>query len=168
MKKQNRKEKLNKEIKIQKIRLVGAFNGEIVTLKDALIKSEEMGLDLVLISENNDIGVCKIMNYEKFIYEQMKKEKEKPKPLEMKEIKVGPNTDENDLDYRIKHIIEFLERGHKVKITMQFRGREMAYVAKGEALILKLMLAITEHGVAEMMPKLEGKKMFVTLRPLKK
>ena len=168
MKKQNRKEKLNKEIKIQKIRLVGAFNGEIVTLKDALIKSEEMGLDLVLISENNDIGVCKIMNYEKFIYEQMKKEKEKPKPLEVKEIKVGPNTDENDLDYRIKHIIEFLERGHKVKITMQFRGREMAYGAKGEALILKLMLVITEHGVAEMMPKLEGKKMFVTLRPIKK
>jgi translation initiation factor IF-3 len=125
-------------------------------------------MDLVLMSPNANPPVCKIMSYEKFIYEQMKKEKEKPKPLEMKEIKVGPNTDENDLDYRIKHMIEFLDKGHKVKITMQFRGREMAYVSKGEALILKLALAVKEYSVVEMMPKLEGKKMFVTLRPLKK
>jgi len=168
MKKQNRKEKLNKEIKIQKIRLVGAFNGEIVTLKDALIKSEEMGLDLVLISENNDIGVCKIMNYEKFLYEQMKKEKDKPKPLDVKEIKIGPNTSENDLDYRIKHMSEFLQKGHKVKITMQFKGREMSFSTKGEELMLKLILKLTDFGSAEAMPKFEGKKMFVTIKPVKK
>ena len=165
MNKNKNKHLLNREIRANEVRVT---DFGIMPLFDALKLAESQNMDLVLISENNDIGVCKIMNYEKFIYEQMKKEKEKPKPLEMKEIKVGPNTDENDLDYRIKHIIEFLERGHKVKITMQFRGREMAYVAKGEALILKLMLVITEHGVAEMMPKLEGKKMFVTLRPLKK
>jgi translation initiation factor IF-3 len=164
-KQKERQHKLNFEIKHQTVR-VGEFG--VVSINEARKMASEQELDLVLINENSNPPVCKIMNYEKFIYEQMKKEKEKPKPLEMKEIKVGPNTDENDLDYRIKHIIEFLERGHKVKITMQFRGREMAYVAKGEALILKLMLAITEHGVAEMMPKLEGKKMFVTLRPLKK
>jgi translation initiation factor IF-3 len=165
MNKNKNKHLLNREIRATEVRLT---DGGIMPFFDALRLAESQDMDLVLMSPNANQPVCKIMNYEKFIYEQMKKEKEKPKPLEMKEIKVGPNTDENDLDYRIKHIIEFLERGHKVKITMQFRGREMAYVAKGEALILKLMLAITEHGVAEMMPKLEGKKMFVTLRPLKK
>ena len=103
------------------------------------------------------------MNYEKFIYEQGKKEK--PKVLEMKEIKVGPNTAENDLDYRIKHIIGFLNKGHKVKITMQFKGREMIHVTKGEALILTLLVAVEDHGVAEAMPKLEGKRMFVTIKP---
>jgi translation initiation factor IF-3 len=165
MNKNKNKHLLNREIRATEVRLT---DGGIMPFFDALRLAESQDMDLVLMSPNANQPVCKIMNYEKFIYEQMKKEKEKPKPLEMKEIKVGPNTDENDLDYRIKHIIEFLERGHKVKITMQFRGREMAYVAKGEALILKLMLAITEHGVAGMMPKLESKKMFVTLRPLKK
>jgi len=153
---------LNREIRATEVRVT---DDGIMPFFDALKLAESQDMDLVLMSPNANPPVCKIMNYEKFLYEQMKKEKDKPKPLEMKEIKVGPNTDENDLDYRIKHIIEFLNKGHKVKITMQFRGREMAYVAKGEALILKLMLAVTEHGVAEAMPKLEGKKMFVTLRP---
>jgi translation initiation factor IF-3 len=153
---------LNREIRATEVRVT---DGGIMPFFDALKLAESQDMDLVLMSPNANPPVCKIMNYEKFLYEQMKKEKDKPKPLEMKEIKVGPNTDENDLDYRIKHMIEFLNKGHKVKITMQFRGREMAYVAKGEALILKLMLAVTEHGLAEAMPKLEGKKMFVTLRP---
>jgi len=153
---------LNREIRATEVRVT---DDGIMPFFDALKLAESQDMDLVLMSPNANPPVCKIMNYEKFLYEQMKKEKDKPKPLEMKEIKVGPNTDENDLDYRIKHIIEFLNKGHKVKITMQFKGREMAYVAKGEALILKLMLAVTEHGVAEAMPKLEGKKMFVTLRP---
>jgi translation initiation factor IF-3 len=153
---------LNREIRATEVRVT---DGGIMPFFDALKLAESQDMDLVLMSPNANPPVCKIMNYEKFLYEQMKKEKDKPKPLEMKEIKVGPNTDENDLDYRIKHMIEFLNKGHKVKITMQFRGREMAYVAKGEALILKLMLAVTEHGVAEAMPKLDGKKMFVTLRP---
>lgn len=156
---------LNKEIRATEVRVT---DGGIMPFFDALRLAESQDMDLVLTSPNTNPPVCKIMNYEKFIYEQMKKEKEKPKPLEMKEIKVGPNTDENDLDYRIKHMIEFLDKGHKVKITMQFRGREMAYVSKGEALILKLALAVKEYSVVEMMPKLEGKKMFVTLRPLKK
>lgn len=156
---------LNREIRATEVRLT---DGGIMPFFDALRLAESQDMDLVLMSPNANPLVCKIMNYEKFIYEQMKKEKEKPKPLEMKEIKVGPNTDENDLDYRIKHMIEFLDKGHKVKITMQFRGREMAYVSKGEALILKLALAVKEYSVVEMMPKLEGKKMFVTLRPLKK
>jgi len=153
---------LNREIRATEVRVT---DGGVMPFFDALKLAESQDMDLVLMSPNANPPVCKIMNYEKFLYEQMKKEKDKPKPLEMKEIKVGPNTDENDLDYRIKHMNEFLEKGHKVKITMQFRGREMAHVSNGEALILKLILAVSEHGVAEMMPKLEGKKMFVTIRP---
>ena len=164
MKKQIRKEKLNLEIKNQKIRLVGeSFNGDIVTLKEALTKSDELGLDLVLVSENNDIGVCKIMNYEKFIYEQSKKEKQKI--LDIKEIKVGPNTSENDLSYRIKRMIEFLQKGHRIKISMQFKGREMSFVSKGELVMLNMVKAVEEYGLAEALPKLENKKMFITIKP---
>jgi len=167
MKKQNRKEKLNEEIKIQKIRLTGGdFKGEIVSLNEALEIAKKADLDLVLISENNGIGICRIINYQKFLYEQGKKEKQKS--LELKEIKVGPNTSENDLDYRVKHMCEFLQKGHKVKITMQFKGREMAFVSKGEQLMLNLILKLTDFGSAEAMPKIEGKKMFVTIRPKSK
>ena len=111
------------------------------------------------------------MDYGKFRYEEAQRIKESRKKtiqITMKEVKFKPKIGKGDFNTKVRHIHEFLEEGHKVKVTLQFRGREMAYVAKGEALILKLMLAITEHGVAEMMPKLEGKKMFVTLRPLKK
>lgn len=167
MKKQNRKEKLNEEIKNQKIRLTGnLFNGEIVSLKEALFKAKELGLDLVLFSENNEIGICKIMNYEKFIYELGKKPK--PKSLEVKEIKMGPNTAENDLAYRTKHIIEFLEKGHRVKLSMRFKGREMMYVNKGMELMLKLILSVEKHGVSDALPKLEGKQIIANLKPISK
>ena len=128
--------------------------------------AESQDMDLVLINPNAQPPVCKIMNYEKFLYEQSKKDK--PKVLELKEIKVGPNTSENDLTYRIKQISEFLGKGHKVKISMQFKGREMIHVTKGETLILKLLVDLEEYGVAEAMPKLEGKRMFVTIKPFKK
>jgi translation initiation factor IF-3 len=164
MKKQSRKEKLNEEIKIQKIRLTGdGFKGEIVSLKEAMSKANELDLDLVLISENNEIGICKIMNYEKFIYEQSKKPKNKS--LELKEVKLGPNTSDNDLSYRTKHIIEFLNKGHKVKLSMQFKGRQMAFVDKGKELMLSLIVSVEEHGSAEALPVLEGKKMICTLKP---
>lgn len=164
MKKQNRKEKLNDEIKHQKIRLIGdGFNGEIISLKDALLKANELELDLVLISENNEIGVCKIINYEKFIYELGKKPK--PKILDLKEIKLGPNTTDNDLEYRSKHMAEFLQRGHKVKVTLQFRGREIAFINKGEEVILKLILSVKDFGTPETLPKMEGKKMIVIVKP---
>lgn len=164
MKKQIRKEKLNGEIKFQKIRLTGeGFNGEIVTLREALDKANALELDLVLVTESNDIGICKIMNYEKYIYELSKKPKNKG--LDVKEVKLGPNMANNDLEYRTKHIIEFLQKGHKVKLTMQFRGREMAFVDKGQELMLKLIVNLEEHGSAEAIPKLEGKKLISTLKP---
>jgi translation initiation factor IF-3 len=134
-----------------------------MTLKEALALADSQELDLVLINETAAPPVCKLMNYEKFIYEQSKKPKNKS--LEVKEIKLGPNMAENDLSYRTKHIQEFLQKGHKVKLTMQFRGREMAFVDKGEELMLKLIVSIEDFGSAEAIPKLEGKKLMTTIKP---
>lgn len=155
---------INKEIRATEVRV----DGTIMRLSEALAQAESQELDLVLIAPTAVPPVCKIMSYEKYLYELGKKEKDKPKSLEVKEIKIGPNTSENDLTYRVKHISEFLRKGHKVRITMQFKGREVSYVSNGEAVILKLVLAVEEFGVAEAMPKLEGKKMSVIIRPLKK
>lgn len=161
MNKQKKQHLLNKEIRANEVRV----DGQVMRLSEALQEAESQNLDLVLIAPNATPPVCKIINYEKFMYEQGKKDKQKPKTLEMKEIKVGPNTGENDLAYRIKHITEFLQKGHKVKITMQFRGREMAYVDNGKELLLRMIVAVEDHGIPEAMPKLEGKRMFATVRP---
>jgi translation initiation factor IF-3 len=161
MNKNKKQHLLNREIRANEVRV----DGQVMRLSEALQEAESQNLDLVLIAPNAVPPVCRIINYEKFIYEQTKKDKQKPKSLEMKEIKVGPNTGENDLEYRIKHITEFLQKGHKVKITMQFRGREMAYVDNGKELLLKMIVAVEDHGIPEAMPKLEGKRMFATVRP---
>ena len=160
MKKDKKQHKLNKEITAPQVR-VGEHG--IVTLKEALALADAQELDLVLISETAVPPVVKIMNYEKFIYEQSKKPKNKS--LELKEIKLGPNTSENDLSYRTKHIIEFLNKGHKVKLSMQFKGRQMAFVDKGKELMLSLIVSIEDHGSAEAVPVLEGRKMICTLKP---
>jgi len=160
MKKAKKEHKLNREITAQEVR-VGEHG--IVSLKEALALADAQELDLVLISETAVPPVCKIMNYEKFIYEQSKKPKNKS--LELKEIKLGPNTSENDLSYRTKHIIEFLNKGHKVKLSMQFKGRQMAFVDKGKELMLSLIVSIEDHGSAEAVPVLEGRKMICTLKP---
>jgi translation initiation factor IF-3 len=153
---------INNEIRCREIRLVDCG---IISLNEGLRLAEEQNLDLVLMSPNSNPPVCKIMDYQKFIYEQSKKNKQKTP--EIKEIKIGPNTSDNDLDYRVKHSIDFLKKGHRVKITMQFKGREMIYVTKGQELILNLILKLDDFGVAESMPKLEGKKLSVNIRPKK-
>lgn len=160
MKKDKKQHKLNKEITAPQVR-VGEHG--ILTLKEALALADAQELDLVLISETAVPPVVKIMNYEKFIYEQSKKPKNKS--LELKEIKLGPNTSENDLSYRTKHIIEFLNKGHKVKLSMQFKGRQMAFIDKGKELMLSLIVSIEDHGSAETVPVLEGRKMICTLKP---
>jgi translation initiation factor IF-3 len=161
MAKKKREHKLNDEIIARVVRVEGV----IMTIQEALSKAEQAEMDLVLINENADPKICRILNYEKFLYEQKRKEKDKAKTLEVKEIKLGPNTSENDLSYRSKHIIEFLNKGHKVKLTMQFRGREMAFVSNGELVMLKLIDSISEHGLPESMPKMEGKRMQCLLKP---
>lgn len=160
MKNKKKQHLINNEIKAREVRLTDVG---IVSINEALKLADAQDLDLVLMAPNSNPPVCKLMNYQKFQYEQGKKEKQKS--LDVKEIKVGPNTSENDLDYRVKHMCEFLQKGHKVKITMQFKGREMAFVSKGEQLMLNLILKLTDFGTAEAMPKLEGKKMFVNIRP---
>lgn len=161
-KQKERQHKLNFEIKHQTVR-VGEFG--VISINEAKKMASEQELDLVLINENSNPPVCKIMNYEKFIYQQNKNQKQKP--LDVKEVKLGPNTSENDLSYRIKHISEFLNKGHKVKLSMQFRGREMVFVDKGQELMLNLILSVEEHGTAESLPKLEGKRLQCTLKPKK-
>jgi translation initiation factor IF-3 len=159
-KQKERQHKLNFEIKHQTVR-VGEFG--VVSINEARKMASEQELDLVLINENSNPPVCKIMNYEKFIYQQSKNQKQKS--LDIKEVKLGPNTSENDLSYRIKHICEFLDKGHKVKLTMQFRGREMIFVDKGQELMLNVIISVDEHGTAESLPKLEGKRLQCTLKP---
>lgn len=162
MNKKKKQHSINQEIRATEVRLT---EGGIMPLTEALRLAEDQGLDLVMINETSAPPICKIMNYEKFIYELGKKPKNKI--FEMKEIKLGPNTSENDLSYRSKHIIEFLKKGHKVKISLQFRGREMAFIDKGKILMLKLMASVEEFGLAESMPNMEGKKMYATLKPKK-
>ena len=159
----NKKKKLhliNDEIKATQVRVTDAG---VMSLNEAIELAISKDMDVVLMSANATPPVVKIMNYDKFLYEQNKKPKQKA--LDIKEIKVGPNTSDNDLSYRIDHIKEFLSKGHKVKITMKFSGREIAYVEKGEQLLLNMVLALKEEGTAEMLPKLEGKNMFLTIRP---
>jgi translation initiation factor IF-3 len=164
VKQKERQHKLNVEITTQQIRLTGdGFKGEVMTLKEGLALANEKELDLVLLNENNGIGICKIINYEKYIYQQNKQQKQKS--LDVKEIKLSYNISQNDLSYRIKHIQEFLTKGHKVKLTMQFRGREMLFVEKGQEVMLKLIVDVESFGVAENFPKLEGKKLQSTLKP---
>lgn len=162
MKKDKKQHLINREIRATEVRV--AEHG-VMSLQNALNLAEQSEMDLVLINDKVAPPICKIMSYEKFIYELGKKPK--PKTLETKEIKLGPNTSDNDLSYRTKHIIEFLQKGHKVKVSMQFRGREMAFVDRGKELMLKLIVSVEEHGIAESIPKMEGKRMFTTLRPKK-
>jgi len=162
--KHNKKEHLlNDEIRASEVRVT---DEGIMSISNALKLAESQELDLVCINPNMSPPICKIMNYEKFIYEQNKKPKNKS--LEMKEIKVGPNTSENDLGYRIKHMSDFLKKGHSVKITMQFSGRELAHVETAKTLILKMIVAVEDDGIPESLPKLEGKKMFCLIRPKNK
>jgi len=132
-------------------------------ISEAIKLAESQDLDLVLINEKAQPPICKMMNYEKFIYELSKKPKNKG--LDVKEIKLGPNTSTNDLEYRIKHMIEFLKKGHRVKVSLQFRGRQMQHIDIGEEQILKMLLAVEEFGSPEAMPKLEGKRMFAIVKP---
>jgi translation initiation factor IF-3 len=160
MNKKKKKHLINGEIRATEVRVT---DEGIMSIQEAnrLAISKEM--DLVLLNDKTNPPICKIMNYEKFIYDEGKKGK--TKALEVKEIKFGPNTSDNDVEYRVKHIIEFLQKGHKVKLSLQFRGREMAHIDRGKELMLKVILAIEEFGMAESMPSMEGKKMFATLKP---
>ncbi|KUP92238.1 translation initiation factor IF-3 [Tritonibacter horizontis] len=131
--------------------------------------AEEAGLDLVEISPNAAPPVCKIMDYGKFKYEQQKRESEarkKQKIIEVKEVKFRPNTDTNDYDVKMRNVFKFLENGDKVKITLRFRGREMAHQNLGRELLERVAVDVKEIGKIENMPKMEGRQMIMMIGPL--
>jgi len=127
-----------------------------------------LNLDLVEISPTADPPVCKIVDYQKFLYEKKKKEKEakaKTAKMVMKEIRFGPNTDEHDFNFKVKHAIKFLTEGDKVKAYVHFKGRTIAYKEKGELILLKFAQELEDYCKVEQLPKLEGNRMFLYLAP---
>ena len=140
----------------------------VVSIRDALIAAEEAGLDLVEVSPNADPPVCKILDYGKFKYEAQKRANEarkKQKIIEVKEIKMRPNIDDNDYDVKMRSARRFLEEGDKVKVTMRFRGREMAHQDLGMNVLIKVRDDLVEMAKVEQMPKLEGRQMIMVLAP---
>ncbi len=142
----------------------------IYQLRDALKKAEELELDLVEISPKANPPVCKIMDYKKFLYEQKKKQKEikaKTAKVVVKEIRLGPHTDEHDFNFKLKHAIKFLEEGSKVKVDVFFKGRSIVYKDKGELILLRFAQELEDLAKVEQLPKLEGKRMIMMLAPKK-
>ena len=144
---------------------------DIYQLNDALKIAEELGLDLVEISPKANPPVCKIIDYKKFLYDKKKKEKEAKAnsvKVVVKEIRLGPNIDDHDFNFKLKHAINFLEDGNKVKVDVFFRGRAIIYKEKGEIVLLRFANELEEYALVERMPKLEGKRMIMILTPKKK
>ena len=162
--------RINDRIRAPEIRLIGA-DGEnvgVVTPARAMAMAEEAGLDLVEISPNAEPPVCKIMDFGKFKYESQKKEAEarkKQKVIEIKEIKFRPGTDTHDYDVKMRSVLKFLGEGDKVKVTLRFRGREMAHQELGLELLNRVAADVGDAGKVESMPKLEGRQMVMMIGP---
>ena len=161
---------LNEEICDKEIRLIGADGAQlgIVSAAEANAMADEQGLDLVKISPNAVPPVCKIMDYSKFCFDQKKREKEakkNQKVVEIKEIRMSPSIDTNDLNTKVKAAVKFLNDGNRVKVSVRFRGREMAHTNLGEKLLMDFADACTEVATMEKNPKLEGRFMAMFLTP---
>ena len=140
----------------------------VVSLKEALAMADEQGLDLVEISPKADPPVCRIVDYSKFLYQQKKKAKElkaKSVKVVIKEIRFGPNTDDHDYNFKLKHAENFLKEGDKVKAYVFFRGRQIVFKDQGEILLLRFATDLEEWGKVEQMPRLEGKRMIMIVAP---
>ncbi len=143
---------------------------KIVPIKEALDLANQYELDLVEISPQASPPVCKIMDYQKFLYEQKKKQKEikaKSAKIVIKEIRLGPQTDEHDFEFKVNHAVKFLKDGCKVKVDVFFKGRSIVYKEQGELILLKFAQAVEDYGKPEQLPKLEGKRMIIILNPKK-
>lgn len=173
----------NEYIRVPEIRLVGDNFEEISEVAGQEIETGvfptrkvmawamELGLDLVEISPNADPPVCKIIDYNKFLYLKRKKEKElkaKTAKTVIKEIRFGPNTDDHDFEFKVRHAQKFLEEGAKVKAYVHFRGRTIVFKDRGELLLLKFIKELEDHGSAEALPSMEGRRMSVMIAPKKK
>ena len=153
------------------VRVVGDnFEPQILSLREALSLAERFEFDLVEISPQANPPVCKIMDYQKFLYEQKKKQKEikaKSAKVVIKEIRLGPHTDDHDFEFKVNHAVKFLKEGCKVKVDVYFKGRMIVYKDQGELILLKFAQAVEEFGKPEQLPKLEGKRMIMILNPKK-
>lgn len=154
------------------VRVVGDdIETEIMSIQDALKLADRMELDLVEISPNSDPPVCKIIDYQKFLYQQKKKQKEikaKAARVVVKEIRFGPNTDDHDYNFKLRHAIRFLEEGAKVRAYVFFKGRSILFKEQGEVLLLRFANDLEEYGKVEQLPRLEGKRMIISFSPKKK
>lgn len=161
---------MNEEIRVPQVRLIDE-NGEmagIMTVRDALVKAYSVGLDLLEISPNAEPPVAKILDYGKFKYEQQKKRneaKKKQKVIEIKEVKVRPNIDENDYQVKMRAVKTFIGEGDKVKVTLRFRGREMAHQELGIKVLERIRGEMDEVAKVEQMPRLENRQMIMVLAP---
>jgi translation initiation factor IF-3 len=174
--------RINELIRVPEVRLIGDNLEELTTLVGQPVEAsiyptfkllkwaEEAGLDLVEISPNAEPPVVRITDYNKFLYQKKKKEKElkaNSVKVDLKEIRFGPETGEHDFDFKLRHAKSFLAEGNKVKAYVQFRGRAIVFKDRGELLLLRFMKELEDLGVAEQLPKLEGKRMMVILSPKK-
>ena len=162
--------KINQLIRARVVRLVGdnIEKPDVYSIQEALKLADELELDLVEISPKADPPVCKIIDYQKFLYQQKKKQKElkaKTQKVVLKEIRFGPQTDEHDYQFKLKHAQKFLEDGAKVKAFVFFKGRSILFKEQGEILLLRLAQDLEEYGKVEQMPKLEGKRMIMFIAP---
>ena len=164
---------INEAIKFANVRLIDA-DGEmvgVVPIEEARQKAEEAGLDLVCISPNPDNPVCRVMDYNKFIFEKKKREKDakkNQKETELKEIGLKLNTDVHDIEVKRKAVVKFLSNGNRVKVNIRFRGREMAFQNKGFEVMEKFAEGVSEYGSVDRPPKIEGRNMVMYLSPAKK
>ena len=168
-KKQNQY-RVNEQIRVREVRIVGESGSMVMPTKEALDMARQQGVDLVEISPNANPPVCRLIDYSKFLYQQKKRAKEmkaKQVKVEVKEIRFGPQTDEHDYQFKLKHAREFLEEGNKVRAYVFFRGRSILFKEQGEVLLLRFANDLEEVGKVESMPSLEGKKMFLYLAPKK-
>ncbi|MDX1775351.1 MAG: translation initiation factor IF-3 [Desulfobulbales bacterium] len=169
--KREAKVRLNEDIRHDQVRLIGADGTQlgVMSSRDALAKAYEEGLDLVEVSDSSDPPVCRIMNYDKYRYEQSKKQAEARKRqtvVEVKEIKFRPKTEEHDLNFKIKNIKKFLANKNKVKITLRFRGREIVYAqSQGVEVLNKIAEALSEEATIVQHPTMEGRQMVMFVVP---
>lgn len=174
--------RINNQIRVPRVRLVGdnldavsevagkEITPDIYYTNKVVQWAEALDLDLVEISPKADPPVCKIIDYKKFLYDKKKKEKElkaKSAKTVIKEIRFGPNTDDHDFEFKLRHAKKFLDEGAKVKAYVQFRGRAIVFKDRGELLLLKFLKELEEHGAAEALPKMEGRRMIVMISPKK-
>ena len=164
--------RINERIRVREVRVVGDnVEQGIYTIQEALRMADDLGLDLVEISPNAVPPVCKIIDYQKFLYQQKKRQKEqkaKSTKVVVKEIRFGPQTDDHDYNFKLKHAKSFLEEGAKVKAYVFFKGRSILFKEQGEVLLLRFANDLEDYGKVDQLPVLEGKRMIIMLSPKKK